>query len=61
MLLRKSVNANELEKNNIDVKLFWMKVPAIKVPKPKYIPRNNGIRINENGIKYLKLSSNVNE
>ena len=55
------MNASELEKNKIDTKLFLKNGPAIKFPKPKKIPRNNGRLIIDTGIKNLKFSSNVKE
>ena len=55
------MKAKELEKNKIDEKLFFKNAPAIKFPKPKKIPRNNGKQIIEIGIKNLKSSSNESE
>ena len=55
------MNAKELENNKIDIKLFFKNGPAIKLPKPKKNPRNNGRPITDMGIKNLKFSSNVRE
>ena len=50
-----------LENNIIDIKLFLINIPEIKLPKPKKIPRNNGNVISAIGIRNLKFSSNVRE
>jgi hypothetical protein len=61
LLLRKSAIASELQNNSIEEKLFFKNDPTTNVDKPKNNPRKSGIKINENGIKNLKLSSNVKE
>ena len=47
--------------NKIEEKLLVINGPAINVAKPKKIPKNNGIKIKEKGIRNLKFSSKVNE
>ena len=51
----------ELEKSNIEVKLFFKKGPEIKLPIPKKIPKQSGKKISAMGIKNLKLASKVKE
>ena len=61
LLLKKSTNERELQNKSIEIKLFLIKIPEIKVANPKNKPKNKGIPIKDIGIKYLKLSSNVSE
>ena len=49
------------EKVNIDKKFKFKNGPKINVITEKNKLKNKGININPNGIKILKLSSNVKE
>ena len=49
------------EKRNTEGKLKFKNGPKIKVINEKNKLKNNGIKIKPNGIKNLKLSSNVKE
>ena len=50
-----------MQKNKIEIKLFFIKIPASKVLNPKNKPKNAGIKIKEKGIKNSKLLSKVKE
>ena len=58
---KKSVNENIALNNKIDEKLFLIKGPTTAVATPKNKLNNSGNKKRDIGIKYLKLSSKVNE
>ena len=59
--LKKSEKLRPAENSNIEAKLKFKNGPIIKIKIEKNKLKNNGIKIKPNGIKALKLSSNVNE
>ena len=59
--LRKSDNAKTKLIKKIELKFSSMKLPTKIIGKEKNKDKNNGIKISENGIKNLNVSSNVSE
>ena len=61
MLLTKSESEKTELNKNIEDKFFSQKLPTRTIGKEKNKDKNKGIKIRLNGIRNLKVSSNVKE